>query len=580
MKKTLYLVVVFVMLCAVFVGCRAAHMHTYSNLWSFDEAEHWHQATCEHSSLDRDRAQHSFVNGKCSTCGYVQGAEPTPYPQDYEFGDDISVNNDAFYKDYSDQDKELYYTLWKDTTKIKVEIEITPYELSKINEAFYDWRDRRDSTKADTYRKCNLTITVNETPYRFEEVGIRMRGNTSRTDFVDQNGNIYNLVHFRFSLSETFDGEEYEGDAWGHECYHDWSNDPDGRKARKERAFATMEKFYYKWNKSYDQTYIREVYTNRMFQAYGILAPHITLSQFCITQNGGMQSLGVGGLYELIDKQFIKRNFDKEHRGGDLYKCTYSAKGPADLTRINDYLCGIETATEGFSYDLKTNDDPEDFNNHEYIQAFVNMLNDKTSSEQFKTKLESMMDVDYFARFEAVNYLVGNPDCIRNHANNYYLYFTPNDGNGNSKAYLIPYDYDRCLGVAIDWNPTRDAMTGSLPYTTETTIDEMDRKNTNPLYTRTILDGGIAEYRAMYTEALKNVLDGDWFTEKSFNTIYNAYNANYANLARPSFDIPNVNMDGFVFTLNGSQNVSNGGNLKVSVYMQLKRQTALNNIDK
>ena len=43
------------------------------------------------------------------------------------------------------------------------------------------------------------------------EVGVRMKGNTSRTDFYSDDEGMYNLVHFKLSFGETFDEEEYYG---------------------------------------------------------------------------------------------------------------------------------------------------------------------------------------------------------------------------------------------------------------------------------------------------------------------------------------------------------------------------------
>ncbi len=581
MKKILYVTICLV-ICLVAVSA-CAHVHTYSEEWSWDENNHWHQATCEHTEKASDLAKHTFKNGVCSVCGAKEGTAqvtpqpiPTPNPEDngYEFGDAVSLQNGNFYKDYSEEEKNLYYALWDVNTTVKVEVDIEQSELAKINEAYDDY-SKGNSAKADIYRKCDLTLTVNGNVYRYEEVGIRMRGNTSRRNFVNDNG-IYAFVHFRFSLTETFDGEEYEGNAWGKECYHDWSNDPEGRAQRKDRSFATMEKFYYKWNKCYDQTYIREVYANKMFQANGILAPHITLTQFCMKQHDAMESLGVGNLYELIDKQFIKRNFDKAHKGGDLYKCTYTVTGPADLTYIDNNNCGIETATQSYSYDLKTNDDPEDFNEHSYLKAFVNMLN--SSGGNFESNLESMMDTEYFARFEAVNYLLGNPDCIRNHANNYYLYFTPKDADGNFKAYIIPYDYDRCLGVDWEWNPA-ESMVNLSPYAKTTTIDENGRQCLNPLYTKTLLNANSTKIRGQFETALQKVLDGKWFTNQNYMQMYNAYKNNYASLARPSQLILNQCSDNIiasrmVFSDQGSKDIRGGENLEVGYYMQQKRVIA------
>ena len=484
-----------------------------------------------------------------------------------EFGDEISKENTAFYKDYTEAEKELYYTLWEETTSISIKIDIEPEELQKINEAFKSG----DVVKQDTYRKCNLTVTVNGTDYYFDEVGIRMRGNTSRRAFCDENGKIYAYVHYRFSLSETFDGEEYENGAWGSEIKHDWTNDAAGRKERKNRSFATMEKFYYKWNKNYDQTYIREIYANRMFQSYGILAPHITLTQISVKQNGKMESLGIGNLYETVDKQFIKRNFDKANKGGDLYKCSFNSMGYADLSSAKNYGIGDE-----YTYALKTNDDPtdKDFNNHKYLLAFISALGEKNST-LFQEKLESLMDMNYFTRFEAVNYAAGNPDCIRNNFNNYYLYFTP-----AGKAYIIPYDYDRCFGINKDWNPSGNGMTQAGPFDTKSYGN--NRQNSNPLYTRTVLSGGIAKYKNLYQIKLRRVLDGAWMKYDNFLPIYNAYKATYNGLASPSQLIiencgKNIDMSRLSFTTSGTENFgSTNNNISMQDYLTKKRQTLAN----
>ena len=494
------------------------------------------------------------------------GGDPEPGDDIYEFGDDISVNNTAFYKDYSEEEKALYYELWKETTFVSIKMDIEPSELAKINEAFKSG----DVIKQDTYRKCNLTVTVNGTDYYYDEVGVRMRGNTSRREFCDDSGRIYAYIHYRFNLSETFDGEEYESGAWGSDIKHDWSGDSAGRKSRKNRSFATMEKFYYKWNKNYDQTYIREVYANRMFQSYGILAPHITLTQLSVKQNGNYESLGIGNLYETVDKQFIKRNFDNENKGGDLYKCTYRGDA-ADLSSAKNYGIGDE-----YVYALKTNDDPsdKDFNNHKYLLALISALGESDSTA-FSEKLESLMDMHYFTRFEAVNYAAGNPDCIRNNFNNYYLYFTP-----AGKAYFIPYDYDRCFGINKDWNPSGDGMISAGPYDTKSY--GANRQNSNPLYKKTILLGGMEKYRKLYKSKLQSVLDGEWLNYSNFQPIYNAYKTNYNGLTTPSQTIRdncggNIDTSRLSFSEDGTSNFgSSNSNISMRDYLTAKRTTLEN----
>lgn len=487
------------------------------------------------------------------------------------FSDEETAQNKSFYKSYSAKEKDLYYQLWLDTTKIGIDIDIEPYELAKINEAYVNYRKTGDSTQIDTYRKCNLTITVNGQVYRYEEVGIRMRGNTSKREFCDENGKIYALVHFRFNLTETFDGEEYAPGAWGSDIAKTWS-DESARAERKDRSFATMEKFYFKWNKNYDNTYVREVYANRMFRAYGILVPHITLTQISLKQNGTLQNIGVGTLYETVDKRFIKRNFTGDEKGGDLYKCGY----PANLTPNPNY--GVETPTQRFTYALKTNDDRNspDYQHNKYLKELINMLNSIGKSDADRQKLEQLVDMNYFTNFEAVNYLLGNPDCIRNNMNNYYIYFVPETG----KMFLIPYDYDRCLGINMDWNPSGNGMTSITPYTLNGATGRVE----NPLYTKTILSSGTAYYQNMYRNKIQRVLDGEWFTYEHFRAMFNNYKNNYAQLAAPSAAIANqcgenLRIDRFVMSERGTDDLSIADdNITTQAYMRLKRQCATQNL--
>lgn len=486
-----------------------------------------------------------------------------------DFSDEATAQNEDFYKKYSQEEKELYYTLWKENTQISVKVDIAPAELAKINEAY------GDAVKSEIYRKCNLTITVNGTDYYFEEVGVRMRGNTSRRNFCDENGNVYDYVHFRFSLTETFDGEEYQEGAWGEDIANVWT-DSSARKARKNRTFATMKKFYYKWNKNYDNTYVREIYANKMFRAYGILAPHITLAQVSLKQSGTFESLGVAMLYETVDKQFLKRNFSSDEAGGDLYKCTW-ASGPANLTSTDGR--GVEVPGQKFTYSLKTNDDrtAADYGHHKHLIALIETLNNtKKTDEDFREKVESVIDMDYFCNFEAVNYLLGNPDCIRNNANNYYLYFLPQSG----KAFIIPYDYDRCLGINVDWNPSGDGMTTIKPYA----VKGANGDTNNPLYTKTILSGGTEYYRNLYKTKLQNVLDGEWFTYNHFKSVFQNYQATYAALVTPSEKIQqqcgeHIRMGALEFSERGTTDKSaTDDNLTAQNYIELKRTCALKNI--
>ena len=69
------------------VGCsQEGHEHTFASKWTSDETNHWHAATCEHTTQVSGKAEHSFgewtvtkeateeAEGSrertCTVCGY------------------------------------------------------------------------------------------------------------------------------------------------------------------------------------------------------------------------------------------------------------------------------------------------------------------------------------------------------------------------------------------------------------------------------------------------------------------------------------------------------------------------------
>lgn len=59
--------------CFGLVACTPEeHQHTYSDAWNNDATNHWHDATCEHTTEKGDLAAHDTngTDGACSVCGY------------------------------------------------------------------------------------------------------------------------------------------------------------------------------------------------------------------------------------------------------------------------------------------------------------------------------------------------------------------------------------------------------------------------------------------------------------------------------------------------------------------------------
>ena len=329
-----------------------------------------------------------------------------------------------------------------------------------------------DSQKwGDVYFPATMVVSVDGLSQTLDEVGVRMKGNTSRNQFVDSDGTITGLCHFKISFEETFDDLTYYGLSQFSPFRHVW---PTGagdatREERENRTFAGMKKINLKYlpRNTDSVTYSQEIYCYDAFAEAGLLAPKSKWGQLSIS-NG--HSSTVSSHYELvenIDKTFLKRHYAKAAAQGDLYKCVYSKKGKADFTRsetvkesydgdgyangsaIEYGKIGCEDNYAGYhpSYQLNTNDDAMQKSDFSKLSALINGLWSCRYKGAPASLLESLIDVDEFLRYEAVSVLLGNPDDQRNNYNNFYLYFVPSTG----KAVYIPYDWDWSLGAT--WGP-------------------------------------------------------------------------------------------------------------------------------
>ncbi|MBQ8174126.1 MAG: leucine-rich repeat domain-containing protein [Clostridia bacterium] len=88
MKKQLICLTLILLFCVALAACEQPeppHAHTYSTEWSQDLYEHWHAADCEHTELEADREEHTYMASvdieetctesglhtlTCSVCGY------------------------------------------------------------------------------------------------------------------------------------------------------------------------------------------------------------------------------------------------------------------------------------------------------------------------------------------------------------------------------------------------------------------------------------------------------------------------------------------------------------------------------
>ena len=423
-----------------------------------------------------------------------------------------------------------YLKLWNPTTRVNISIKMSQQAAEFINQ--YQ-SDHNNSTYFDYYVPCDVVITLNDNTYTFEEVGIRQKGNMSRTTIlVGNNLSLNSLGHYKLSFKQTFDGDEYTNIEALRPFKKVW-DDSSARKARKNRTLFDMEKIDIKWNRNDDETKVKQSYALKLFRENGVLAAHSTLANINMQIDEKTPINTTYEVFECIDESFIKKHFSANDASGDLYKCTYTDGGPANFS--NSYTVGNQIGAEDNTtnyhpvYDLKTNKKKN--TTHTDLKNLRSIINDKTSSaEQYKTNIEQYLDMTSFMRYESIAYLLGNFDDMRNNANNYYLYIP----NSSKKAYIIPYDFDRCLGTGCEGR--KDYMTDFSPESTKMQCNN-GWQNIN-LYWRTVCSttesgSGYANverveaYRAMYQKNIETLINNRIISNESFTSYVNSFPEEY-----------------------------------------------------
>lgn len=454
-----------------------------------------------------------------------------------------------------DQVELEYQEFFDINTRVEITIKMSKSELKKLNNDYSQYK--YNGGKSPLSRSADVEIRFGSKVYNFDQVGIKMKGNTSRTSFLDKNDEINKLIHYKLDFSDTFEDEYYDGSTYP-------LTTP--KSERKDRRFLGMEKIDLKWNRNYDSTHIKQWYAYQTFNAFGVLANKMNLGKINLQiDNNIPKTIGVYEVYEVIDKKFFERRLPQEEVGGDLYKCCYTAMGPANLTVNNlDKTIGVEDEVSSYfpMYDLKTNKKTSD---HSLLKNMIQYLN---SNNVTKDGLAQYVNMDHYLMEEAVAYVLGNPDDFRNNYNNYYLYF----GKTSQKCYLIPYDWDHCLGVTRGWNPTGNGLT-QVKHNSNW-AQGANSSQANPLvkYTLGRENVVIKDYNNIFTNNIKEIFKSKWTNPNLFNEYYNIAKSHYQNDCFPEFS--KASSIGIAF-----DNRDNAGdNMSFNQYMSKKRQFFYSNI--
>lgn len=274
--------------------------------------------------------------------------------------------------------------VFRDDMVPRVDISIPPDTLDWIYE------------NVDSYQefRANFTFTTDTLVETIEEVGFRLRGNTSRQS---------EKKSFKISFN-TFES---------------------GRK------FYGLEKLNLNGEHN-DPSIIRSKICWDLYRNFGIPAARANHVEVYINGN-------YYGLYiqvEHIDEEYVESRF--ENKDGNLFKCLW----PSDLdykgTHPNNYK---HMQGDRRVYDLKTNTLADDYSD---IAEFITQLN-QLDNEDFACEIEQYYNVLDYLRVIALDVFTGNWDGPIYNKNNFYLYHNTK----SDRMEYIPYDLDNTLG--IDW---------------------------------------------------------------------------------------------------------------------------------
>ena len=480
------------------------------------------------------------------TQGVTEGM-PSPAPDTQDtLQEDTDGILDIGYDKLDCTEQELYDRLFDLNSMVQIDLQMSDGELLKMQQDYERYKEM--GSKSPIYRMADVTITVNGTVYRIREVGVRMKGNTSRTSFYSQEAGIYNAIHLKLDFQETFDDTAYYGST-----ARQWSSEAQ-RDRRKDRTFATLEQLELRWNKCQDATYLRETYANELYRAFGVLAP---LTNLCSFDWSGIH-MGVYTLNEPVDKIFLEKRLPQEELGGDLYKVGWTWEG-ASFTKVDSIGIEDEDKAEFYCYDLKTN---KKTSQHTELKNLIRGLKGEVTKEKF----ESLVDAEYFVNYAAVSYFLGNPDDLRNNYNNCYIYFLKSSG----KMIIIPYDSDRCLGITDDYNPSGHGMTVDDPFSQkrEGALGG-PAKQDNPLFIYSVDKGG--HFVREYADALTLVSQHELLKPETFAQYYNRARNLYGSKTQASKELENYSNLPFDITRTGDPSTED--NMSFADYITVKLQS-------
>jgi spore coat protein H len=174
-----------------------------------------------------------------------------------------------------------------------------------------------------------------------------------------------------------------------------------------------------------DPSKLRDALGYALFREAGVPAPRTTYAEVTLTVPGkyDKEHLGLYTIIEQVNNAFLKDRFKSDK--GLLMK-------PEGVASVEYY------GNEWKFYESLYRPDVEPLvSQSKRVVEFARLVNE-SSDKQFRSVINSYLDVDTFLRFIAVNALIVNLDTLLAMPQNYYIYLHPK----SEKFVFFPWDLD------------------------------------------------------------------------------------------------------------------------------------------
>lgn len=344
-----------------------------------------------------------------------------------------------------------YGTVFDDSRVRKVEVRLTQADWALI------WADPEAKTQVQADG-----VIFGEV---LEQVGFRMRG--------------------QFSLRES--GQKKP-----------WKIDTDAYVEGQE--FHNLKQLVFT-NNIGDPSMLQEKLAYEMMQFAGLPASHTCFVEFwvdLVDDNQGPLYWGLYTMIERVDKKFLANRFDREAKGGNLYKASHAQRGPMDLIYYGHDIEDYPSQDGQYAYGKVSNEAEADYSDILNLIYVIDGVEYDTPDD-FADAVEQVLNIDGFLRYMAVTNTLANWDSYPYTGNNYYLFNNAVSG----KFEWIPWD--------LSWGGNAEHPLFEL--------EGHGLVERAPLYDRAIQ---VERYRVRYA-AYIDLLVRHWFNEAHITSVARGY---------------------------------------------------------